>query len=191
MAFYVQRNITTLKNISFVVSGKEKKQGPRVQVFFLTFVLDGVVLRFRLIGAETTPLLVCLCAYVFVCVRVWIMPVSPSPVLSQVHGSALELLSQADPWECREFLPDAPGHSAPAAPTHTHRYTHIHMHTHTHAHTYISSASPLTPTPLTDTAQRADTWLCAHTYTHVHTRTNTHTHTLGNFRESRGSAETL
>lgn len=57
------------------------------------------------------------------------------------HGRAEELLSQADPWECREFLPDAPGHSALAASTHS------------------SSASPLTPTPLTDTAQRADTWL--------------------------------
>ncbi len=99
--------------------------------------------------------------------------ISLSPSLSQVHGTAVELLSQADPWECREFLPDAPGHSAPAAPTHQHTLTQIRTHT--------SSASPLTPASLTDTAQRADTWL------HMHTQT----HTLGNCRESQGSAETL
>lgn len=79
--------------------------------------------------------------------------------LSQVQGSAPELLSQADPWECREFLPDAPGHSALAAPTLTHTHTPHPLHPATPTHP--------TPTPLTDTAQRADTWLCTHTHTHT------------------------
>lgn len=45
-----------------------------------------------------------------------------------------------------------------------------HQHTHTKIHAHTSSASTLSPTSLTDTAQRADTWL------HMHTQT----HTLGN-----------
>lgn len=87
--------------------------------------------------------------------------VSVSPSLNQVHGSAVELLSQTDPWECREFLPDAPGHSAPAAPfslTHTQACA----HTHTHKH---PPPPPFNPNTI-DRHSPKSRHLALHTYTH-------------------------
>lgn len=164
-------------------SGKEIKGGPGVQFFYLTFVLDGVVLHIGLIGGEMTPVFVRFWASVCVCVCVRAPVYLRLTPLGQVHGTAAKLLSQADPWECREFLPDTPGHSAPAAPTHQlHAHTHtIHTRTQIHPHT-----RPSTPSFNPDIIDRHSP-KSRHLALHAHTQT----HTLGNGRESQGSAETL
>lgn len=110
----------TERRISFSVF---RRWGGRLEgscgSFYLTYVPNGVVLHFRLIGARDDD---DVCASVLPCKGVCVVVlghISASLSVSQVHGSSTELLSQADPLECRECLPDTPGHSAPAAPTHT------------------------------------------------------------------------
>lgn len=51
----------------FILSGKKRGGGPQVQLFYLTFVLDGVVLHFRLIGAEMMPVCVFASGHMCVC----------------------------------------------------------------------------------------------------------------------------
>lgn len=163
----MQRNITTLKNISFVVSGKEKKQGPRVQVFFLTFVLDGVVLRFRLIGAETTPLLVCIC----VCVSgfgscLYLHP----PFLARCMAVLWSFYPKPIPGNAENFsqtlLVTVPRQLL-LTPTDTHTYTC------THIHLFRLSLNPDT----TDRHSPKSRHLALRTHIHARTHTHKHTHT--------------
>lgn len=127
----------------------------------MTFELHGVVLPLRLIGGEMMP--VCVCVRFWACVCL-----SGSGAMAVYLCLTLSARCMALLWSFypRQILGNVGNFSQTLLVTVPRQLllTNTHKHTDTLSHLL---PPPLTPTSLTDTAQRADTWLCMLTQTHT------------------------
>lgn len=148
--------------------------GHGAQYCYSTSALDGVVLHFTLIGAEMTPVLVCLCAGGCTSRGSAAMPAYLPPS------------SQPGAWQlCRAFIPSPSSGMQGISPRHSWSERPSSSYSHAQIHTPPQPPS-CPPPPTTLNSNTTD----RHRPKSRHLALQ-HTHTLGNLGESQGSAETL